>query len=184
MNEKDLRWAAVVAAPADDTVRLAFADELQEAGFERMAELMRGPQGRAWVHIAAGVPMENRLLRLQFMSEEDCEGELTALINDGIEDIFHDGPAADEIAGTDAAAWAVDPDIDIQTVRFDAEGCHVHFAFRASGEEHEDAVYSGDALSGEADALIDPNGEVTREVTRAEIEDYSVGGSAGGEEGE
>lgn len=163
----------VVAAPADDTVRQAFADELQEAGFEQLADLMRGPQGRAWVHIAAGVPMENRLLQLQFMSQAEREEELTTLINDGIDDIFHDGLAADEIAGTNAAAWAVDPDLDIQTVRFDAEGCHVHFAFHASGEQNEDAVYTGDAMSGEADALIDAAGEVTREVTRAEISDYS-----------
>lgn len=176
MNEGDLLWATCLAAPADDTARQVFADKLQEAGFEQLAELLRGPQGRAWVHIAAGVPMEDRLLRLQFMSQAEREEELTTLINDGIDDIFHDGPAADEIAGTNAAAWTVDPDIDIRTVRFDAEGCHVHFAFHASGEQSEDAVYTGDRMSGEADALIDAAGEVTREVTRADIDSYSADG--------
>src|SRR4051812_14907410 len=106
MSESDLLWAACLAAPADDTTRLVFADRLQEAGLERMADVMRGPHGRAWVHIAAGVPMESRLLRLQFMSQEEREEELAARISDGIDDIFHDGLAADEFAGTNAAAWA------------------------------------------------------------------------------
>jgi uncharacterized protein (TIGR02996 family) len=85
MNESDLLWVACLAAPADDTARQVFADKLQEAGFERMADLMRGSNAR----------------------------------------------------------------------------------------RSEDAVYIGDAMSGEADALIDATGEVTREVTRAEISDYS-----------
>ena len=155
MNESDLLWTACLAAPADDTARQVFADKLQEAGFERMADLMRGSQGRAWVHIAAGVPMANRLLELQFMSQEEREEELTTLINDGINEIFHDGLAADEIAGTNAAAWGVDPDIDIQTVRFDPEGCHVHFAFHASGEQNEDAEKVEDECAGRGVPVAD-----------------------------
>jgi hypothetical protein len=55
-------------------------------------------------------------------------------------------------------------------------GRDVHFAFHASGEQSEDAVYTGDEMSGEADALIDAAGEVIREVTRAEIDSDNAAG--------
>lgn len=182
MNENDLMWQACLDAPADDVGRGAFADKLQEAGFEGMAEMMRGRLGRVCVHVAAGQPLADRPMVLLFMTEGERDDELDSHVNAEIDEIFQHGLAADTMADTNAAGWTVD-EAQIQDVRYDATGCHVHFTFRASGDQNTDAVYTGDSMSGDGVATIDPAGVVTHEVTRAEIDDYSDDGDPEDETG-
>ena len=61
---------------------------------------------------------------------------------------------------------------EIQRIALGEEECIVRFAYSASGEQVKDKAYSGDKVTGTAEAVIDSHGAVEyREITAELVPD-------------
>ncbi len=90
------------------------------------------------------------------------------------DDILDDETVAGLMADTNTGAWDVD-DYTVTDVSIDEEAgtILVSLTFSASGEVDSERPFSGDTISGTAQATIDADGTVKYEVERADTEDVS-----------
>jgi len=93
-------------------------------------------------------------------------------IADSKDDILEDETVASLMADTNTGAWDVD-DYQVTDVSIDEEAgtIIVSLGFTATGEQDTDRPFSGDTISGTAEATIDTKGKVTYVVENAETED-------------
>jgi hypothetical protein len=86
---------------------------------------------------------------------------------------------------TNASGWGMD-EYEIQAIGLGDEECTLRLSYSASGEQEEDKPYSGDSVTGTAEAAIDSQGAVEyREITAEVVHDAAEpdsGDDSGGPE--
>ena len=105
------------------------------------------------------------LEELQGMSEDKRADAIESKIADACHLLVESDEFERAAGSTNATDWAVD-EWDMVLVEIDEDECVVQITYSAAGEQMDDDFFSGDCISGEAQAVIDAAGNVSfREVT-------------------
>lgn len=114
--------------------------------------------------------LQNFIQHLQQLSENERSDAIEAKMGDVCAALLDSEVFTRAADQTNASCWSIE-EYDIVDIAIDEDLCEIRFSYSASGEEDEDSFFSGNAISGEATAVIDKDGRVTvREVT-AEVSD-------------
>jgi hypothetical protein len=99
------------------------------------------------------------------MNWSDLQNEIQSVLNNTLNEITESDEFGSEMATTNACAFYVD-EYDILDIEADDDECVVKIRYAASGEQMEDKMYYGDRITGEADAVVNPDASVEyRNVT-------------------
>ncbi len=108
------------------------------------------------------MPEENYITYLQNLSSFEREQEVNNKIGDVIRQILEDERVSsmfNELPGVDYSSWEV-VDFKISEPNLEEDSCTVGLTFEIKGEQHEDSGYLADIINGEAEAVIDKEGNV------------------------
>ncbi len=126
--------------------------------------------------------------QLRRLSEDDRMTAVQSMIDETNHEIIETEAFCSAMAVTNAAPWKVDEcnDIDID-FDDDDDTCIVRVTFKASGDQDPDRTYSGNVITGEAEAVIDVKGQVSYQNVTGEVDhgddtlspDFSEGQASG-----
>lgn len=107
----------------------------------------------------------NYIHYLKDRSDAERGAEIDEKIAETYHEILDSEIFASAIAETNASGWGMD-EYEVQNIDLGDEECIVRLTYSASGDQAEDKPYSGDKVTGTAEAIIDSQGAVDyREIT-------------------
>ncbi|HTU18649.1 MAG TPA: hypothetical protein VMG10_11360 [Gemmataceae bacterium] len=108
---------------------------------------------------------------LKSLTEAERQSAIDEKIAETSHEILDSEVFARTIAVTNASGWGMD-DYEVQRIDLGEEACIVRLTYSASGEQAENKAYSGDRVTGTAEAVIDSHGAVEyREITAELVHD-------------
>jgi uncharacterized protein with HEPN domain len=173
-------------ATAQDLVDNGILDEANAAMYDEMRRLrntiVHGPTNEIPVDVILGcaVPLRSLLEAVQStsfveklteLSEDERKIAIEERLDDTKQDIVESEVFCGRMAETNAGGWDID-EMSVESFEVDLEDdvCVVNLGFVASGEQHEERMYCGARIVGNALAVIDCNGDVMYENIAAEVE--------------
>jgi hypothetical protein len=114
--------------------------------------------------------MPDYIKRLERLAPEDQEVEIEEQIERTYKDLVQGSGFRDVMARTRIWNWAVD-ECNILEMEIGDGEVRVKVSYLASGEseEKEDRSFPGDKIRGEAEAIVDDNGDVRYEAVTGEL---------------
>lgn len=113
----------------------------------------------------------NYISYLNSLLRKEQDEEIDQKILDTYQKIIDTEGFAGAMADTNAYGWFID-DYKITKIDIDEEECTVLLTFNASGTQDDDRGFSGNEITGEAEAIIDESGKVTYKTIKAEVDDW------------
>jgi hypothetical protein len=102
------------------------------------------------------------------MTSKDREAEVEAMLTAEAHALFDDDAMSGTMSETNAFGWSVD-ELEVMNIDLQEDECAASFTFTASGDQDPDRMWSGDTITGEGTAVIDAAGNVTFQVTEANV---------------
>ena len=114
--------------------------------------------------------MPGYIKRLEELAPEDQEAEIEEQIERTYKDLVQGPGFRDVMARTNAWNWAID-ECNILAMDIGDGEVRVKLSYLASGEneEKEDRPFQGDKIRGEAEAVVNDNGDVRYEAVTGEL---------------
>ncbi|MCG6140653.1 hypothetical protein [Leptospira mtsangambouensis] len=102
---------------------------------------------------------------LKNLSESELKTEIENLISETIYDLINEDELSNLIASTNAFDWEID-NFSILNIKFNLNECIAKIKFHATGEQHEEKMFSGSEINGECTATIDSEKNTNFEVNK------------------
>ena len=115
--------------------------------------------------------MPGYIAHLKTLSKEQLDNEIDSKIADSYHELINCEGASSAIAGTNAFGWGCD-EYEVSDIELTEDECIVNITWHASGDQDEDKPFSGDAISGTAQAVIDDDEKLSYRDVDAEADSY------------
>jgi hypothetical protein len=115
------------------------------------------------------IETESLIARLTQMSEKERASEIDNIVANSTYEITESEEFAGAQAITNATDFTVD-EYEIEDIEIGEDECTVKLTYSASGHQLEDKPYCGDTIAGEAEAVINWEGEVTYQNITAGVD--------------
>jgi hypothetical protein len=100
--------------------------------------------------------------------------DLLSAVDEKVADTCHQILESDEFEHaanrTNAVGWAIEK-YEVLDVEFRDDECFVGLTYTACGDQLEDALFAGDRIDGEAEAVIDQYGNICYQEVTTEVSD-------------
>ena len=117
--------------------------------------------------------MPGYIAGLRRMTPQELDRELDSKISDSYHQINDDPVFVNACNGTNASGWSVeeyDPVDALANTDLSGSEVRIPITYSADGEQEEDMGHLGTRITGDAEAVIDDDGNVTCEEVTAEVD--------------
>lgn len=180
-NDVDAIRRSLLADPADVLSWSAYADWLEEGGFDEALPHVRAfwdterPQSNLVIrHLrlqAALAPGHSEFCRaLSEQQKRDIDAEAIDLIHERQDDLIENEQFASTMAETNASEFNI-CSVGLRHSVFEAGTCTVEFSFWARGKQDPDRMYYGTNIRGTGIMKVSVEGDVAFTEVRADVDD-------------